>query len=302
MKKVKMILYGVPGVGKSWFAADWPKPVFLTTDSNYEFLIDYKGLKSEDEYHLNSWEDCERAFNAEWKNYDTIVVDLFEDTWNMCKYKFCEERRIEYLGDLPMGKGWDLARNKYLMAIDKLLKRRDKNVLLLMHADAVVVKNKQGVENTRYEPSKMDKQVRDTVAGRMGMVLRCYTKTEKIDNEIIKKRLLKLMPDEEEFGVNRAEETKMPYEIELDFNSFSNIIGLEKEKNENEIKNELKKEVKEEVKEKEVFISPVVEKVEKIEEPVISAEEKNNQGEKELTPAEKKARILEQIAKLQSKK
>ena len=37
-KRVKMVLYGEPGVGKSVFAAKAPKPFFICTDGNYAWL------------------------------------------------------------------------------------------------------------------------------------------------------------------------------------------------------------------------------------------------------------------------
>ena len=38
MKRIKMLLYGEPGVGKSVFALKAPKPFFVCTDGNYEWL------------------------------------------------------------------------------------------------------------------------------------------------------------------------------------------------------------------------------------------------------------------------
>ena len=50
-KKIKMVLYGEPGVGKSVFASKAPHPFFVTTDGNYEWLEDF-GAKEED--HIQS--------------------------------------------------------------------------------------------------------------------------------------------------------------------------------------------------------------------------------------------------------
>ena len=53
MKHIKMVLYGEPGVGKSVFASKAPKPFFITTDGNYEFLSEF-GAKEEDHIQVNS--------------------------------------------------------------------------------------------------------------------------------------------------------------------------------------------------------------------------------------------------------
>ena len=46
-KHIKMMLYGEPGVGKSVFASKAPRPFFITTDGNYDWLVDY-GAKEEE--------------------------------------------------------------------------------------------------------------------------------------------------------------------------------------------------------------------------------------------------------------
>ena len=57
MKRIKMVLYGEPGVGKSVFASKAPKPFFITTDGNYEWLEDF-GAKEEDHVQVSSWAEA----------------------------------------------------------------------------------------------------------------------------------------------------------------------------------------------------------------------------------------------------
>ena len=61
MKHIKMLLYGEPGVGKSVFASKAPRPFFITTDGNYEWLEDF-GAKPEDHIQVSSWDEAKKAF------------------------------------------------------------------------------------------------------------------------------------------------------------------------------------------------------------------------------------------------
>ena len=70
-KKLKMCLYGEPGTGKSVFACKAPKPFFITTDGNYEWLEDF-GAKEEDHLQVYSWTEAKEAFNRDFSNYETF--------------------------------------------------------------------------------------------------------------------------------------------------------------------------------------------------------------------------------------
>ena len=70
-KNIKMIVYGEPGVGKSTFAAGAPRPFFITTDGNYEYLEDFCGMKPEDHQQCFSWAEMKKAFARDFSNYDT---------------------------------------------------------------------------------------------------------------------------------------------------------------------------------------------------------------------------------------
>ena len=69
MKRIKMLLYGEPGVGKSTFAVKAPKPYFITTDGNYEFLEEF-GADPEAHTQVSSWSEAKKLFASElFKNH-----------------------------------------------------------------------------------------------------------------------------------------------------------------------------------------------------------------------------------------
>lgn len=250
MKRIQMAIYGEPGVGKSVFACKAPKPFFITTDRNYEWLEDF-GAKEKDHIQVFSWSQAKKAFSANYDNYETIVVDLVEDLFKWCEYEYCKKNSYEHISDVGYGKGYDITRNEFFIEICKLL-NRDKNIILIMHGFAYTIKDRKGIEHTNYAPTnRIPDKVIDMIEGRVRYFLRCYLKAEEINGELIKKRYLSLVPKENEFGIIRGvNENTIPSDIPLDWNEFIKEINfkstteiVEKEENEKEeIKVNLKQE------------------------------------------------------------
>ena len=106
-KKIKMVLYGEPGVGKSTFASKAPNPLFICSDGNFAWL-------DLDESHcreVSSWQECKKILNEKslLEQYETIVLDLTEDLFKWCEQEFCIKNKLEHIGDLGYGKGYQYA-------------------------------------------------------------------------------------------------------------------------------------------------------------------------------------------------
>ena len=279
MKHVKMVLYGEPGVGKSVFASKAPKPFFITTDGNYEFLEDF-GAKEEDHIQVNSWAEAKKAFAKDFSAYDTIVIDLTEDLFKWCEYEYCRLNGYEHVSDVGFAKGYDITRNDFFINLCKVLNLQ-KNVILIMHGITYTVKDRRGIEHTKYGPTnRIPDKVLDMVEGRVRYFLRAYMKAEEIGGKLVKKRYLSLVPKENEYGILRGiDENTIPSDIPLDFNIFAETIGLSITNNVAKAKKEVEKkivavnpEVIEEVKSAEA--KPAEPKAEIKKEPVIEAEPK----------------------------
>lgn len=296
-KKFKMVLYGEPGTGKSVFACKADRPFFITTDGNYEWLEDF-GAKDQDHIQVYSWEEAKKAFKRDFSNYNTIVVDLVEDMFKWCEQEYCKRQGFEHVSDIGFGKGYDITRNDFFIEIAKLLEL-PKNIILISHGITFTVKDRRGVEHTRYAPSsRIPDKVWDMIEGRVRYFLRCYEKAEEdAQGKITKYRYLSLIPKENEFGIARGlDETSVAHDITLDYDTFINCIGLSKETNEKtETKVEPKKvekvvepTTKEEIKEVKVEDSVSVEvevPVEKIKEVKVE-ETKTKETNIEETKAE----------------
>lgn len=309
MKHIKMVIYGEPGVGKSVFASKAPKPFFITTDGNYEFLEDF-GAKPENHIQVNTWAEAKKAFAKDFSNYDTIVIDLTEDLFKWCEYEYCKTNGYEHVSDVGFAKGYDITRNDFFINICKIL-NLEKNVILIMHGITSSVKDRRGIEHVKYYPTnRIPDKVLDMIEGRVRYFLRAYVKAEDINGRLVKKRYLSIVPKESEYGILRGvDENTIPSDIPLDFNIFAKTIGLDSSLSEENVVAEQMQETQPKVvdiksaalieKQTEKTVNRQIEgKAETIVEK--KAEEKPaekivEQTQAELSPEEKKAKLLAEI-------
>ena len=243
MKHVKMMLYGAPGVGKSVFAYELGKVIektnggkvfFIATDGNYEWLEDF-GAKPEDSIQAATYNEIVKAFGRDYKGYSTVVLDLVEDAFKWCESEFCVKQGIDHVSDMGYGKGYDLTRNSFFIALSKLL-ARPLNIILLSHESSGTVKDRRGIEHPFWKPSdKIPQKLLDSIEGRLRYVCRCYMKNS--DKEVsdvtgrrktitVTERWLSLVPKEGEFGIIRGVNVDaIPQDIPLDAKTFWNLIN-----------------------------------------------------------------------------
>lgn len=225
-KYIKMAIYGEPGVGKSTFAAKAPKPFFITTDGNYEYLEDFCNAKPEDHVQCFSWVEMKKAFARDFSNYETIVVDLLEDSYLWAESEFCRDNHLLHISDLGYGKGYGILGNDFFIEYQKLL-ALPKNIILIMHGVTEVLKNRRGVEYTKYGPSKLIREKLVTqIEGRVRFFLRAYAEAaEGADGRLVTKRYLSMSPDgNTEYGITRGLSSDVPRAIPLDWDSFISVV------------------------------------------------------------------------------
>lgn len=295
-KKVKMVLYGEPGVGKSVFASKAPNPFFVTTDGNYEWLEDF-GAKEEDHIQSTSWsmtkkiiEDI-RSNPEKYEKYETLVMDLLEDNFKWCEYEYCASKGVDHISEAGgYGKGYDVTRNEFFIEISKFLDI-NKHVILIMHGKTIVVKDRRGVEHPKYVPSdKLPDRVIDSIEGRVRYFLRCFSVAEEDSKgDLVVNRYLSLAPDgTTEYGITRGIDlSKSPKIIPLDWNAFAEVVGVDSKeiKVTKEVKVSKPKEVKV-AKEEKVVETPKVVEEPKVEEPKVVETPKVEEPKIELPKVE----------------
>lgn len=298
-KKVKMVIFGKPGEGKSTFAAGAPDPFFICTDGNAEWL----DLPKRNYIQLSSWKQAKDviagivAGKPEYAPFKTIVVDLIEDLYVWAEDEFCKREGIIHIGDYKsMGAGYSVVRKDFFAQVSKLLSV-DKHVILISHEADKQGKTKAGADTYTYIPSdkmSLTKQWND-IEGQVRYFLRCFSQDEEENGKVRKKRYLSLIPGQGEYGICRgADEDNWPRECDLSWKVFAAIIGLEEEPAQPEPAQEAPKpapaaapkpRIRTPKKQPEPTATPLVEKVEEAEEEEEAPEEEPAQEAPKPAPA-----------------
>lgn len=308
-RKIKMLVYGEPGVGKSVFANSIPNRFFITTDGNYEWLEDF-GAKKEDHKQVSSWSEFVEFINNDknFEAYDAIVVDLLEDTFIWNEDEFTKKNKLEHIGDLGFGKGYGITRKDFFIEISKLI-AKPKHIILLMHESSEVVKDRRGVESTIYRPHKSLPDVTlGNIEGRLRFVVRAYMKDVEVNGRFELERKLSVTPNPNIYGILRGINDKVLTEdIPLEWTSFINLITVNKMTQE-DVKKNNEKQIKKEPEKKIVEVGKVEEIQEKKKEELSKLEDKKAEmraklelARKEKSQKESKEEVKETIVEEEPK-
>lgn len=198
----KLWLYGAPFSGKTTFAVGSPGHYVLSTDGNaqystnsYKVITDEVTAMGRITKRKYAWE----VFKEEIEKletggeYKTIVLDLIEDTYEMCRLYMYNKLGISHESDDSF-RAWDKVRTEYLSTIRRLM-NLPYDIVLLSHEDTSKDITKKSGENiTAIKPNLNDK-VSNKIAGMVALVGRAVC-----DNG---KYTLQVKTDEVTFGGGR---------------------------------------------------------------------------------------------------
>lgn len=126
----RVVLYGVESIGKSTFAANFPKPLFLDIEGGTAHL-------DVDRAEINSADELIAALSEVKKlNYQTIVIDSIDWTERLVVEGLLAQHKKTSIEDWGYGKGWVMVAEKMsrlLTAFDDLI-GLNINVVLIAHS------------------------------------------------------------------------------------------------------------------------------------------------------------------------
>ncbi|VDG74677.1 phage NTP-binding protein [Clostridium carnis] len=205
IKKRKLWIYGPAFSGKTSMLDDAPKPLNLNTDGNIEFVtMPYIAIK--DEVTVNgriterkfAWQVFKEAIaelEKKQNEFKTIIVDLLEDTREMCRIYKYDELGIQHESDSGFGKGWDIIKTEYLSTMRRFFNLDYENLVVISHEDVSKdITKKNGQNITRIAPN-IQEAIANKVAGMVDIVARVV-----VDGD---ERTLNFKSDEVIFGGGR---------------------------------------------------------------------------------------------------
>ncbi len=136
----RVVIYGVESVGKSTFAAQFPKPLFLDIEGGTSNLdVDRIEINWVEKQALPVWKSLNATLKEiEKSDYKTVVVDSIDWTERLATEALCEQYNkptIEEVGG-GFGKGHTMRGEKISRLLNELdsLISAGKNVVLIAHS------------------------------------------------------------------------------------------------------------------------------------------------------------------------
>lgn len=147
---MRIMLYGVEGVGKSSFAAGAPAPIFLGAEDGTAELDVTRLPKAEE------WQDVLdgiHVLKTEQHKYKTLVVDTLDWAEPMLWRFICKRDSQESIEGYGYGKGYVAALDEWRFFLQRLegLRSIGMNVVLLAHSWIKPFANPEGDNFDRYE-------------------------------------------------------------------------------------------------------------------------------------------------------
>mgnify|MGYP001615343920 FL=1 len=149
----RVALVATEGLGKSTWAAGAPSPVVIDADNGTK-LVDIEGWRGEN--RPQSWEDVFDAIETlgrDQHRYQTLVIDTVDAIEPLCWAFICRRDGKKSIEDYGYGKGYTAALDEWrrlIAALERLIKARGMNVILLAHAQVKAFKNPLGADFDRY--------------------------------------------------------------------------------------------------------------------------------------------------------
>lgn len=205
--KKKIWIYGAPYSGKTTFADQAPTPLNLNTDGNVKYVtMPRMAIKDEvtTEGRITkrkfAWEIFKEAISdlEKGSDFETIVVDLLEDTYEYCRLYMYDQLGITHESDDSF-RAWDKVRTEYLSNIKRLL-NLDYNIILISHEDTSKDLTKKGGDKVTAIMPNLNEKASKKIAGMVDLVARLV-----VDGD---KRTLNFKSDEVVFGGGRLQGVK----------------------------------------------------------------------------------------------
>lgn len=146
----KIVLYGTEGVGKSTFASEAPRPIFMDTEGGTEQLDIERFPK------IESFPDILAAIDelsTEKHEFQTFVLDTADWAESLIWKHVCEQANVQTIEDIGYGKGYTAAIDHWRSLLARLdgLRNRGMNVIVLAHAHIRTFRNPAGEDYETYE-------------------------------------------------------------------------------------------------------------------------------------------------------
>lgn len=170
-KPPRIMIYGLPGLGKTSLAAEFPSPVFLQTSEEFPSGVDAATFGK-----LNTYDEFQQAIAAlksGGHQYRTVVLDHLAEFEALLLDKVCRDNHWRNIEAPGYGRGYAVTKDYWKTFVDDILSLRDNPgmcVILLGHVEILTFPNPSGPEFQRFD-LLLDKRARPIVTAKMDACL-----------------------------------------------------------------------------------------------------------------------------------
>lgn len=148
IKPQKVVIYGPEGIGKSTFAAQFPKPLFIDTEGSTSHLeVDRLPRPT-------SWQMLKqyiKDLKGDTMGYHTLVIDTADWAERLCEEAVCQSNGKVGIEDFGYGKGYTYVKEEFGRLLDSLSNLIDAGINVVLTAHSIIRKFELPEETGAYD-------------------------------------------------------------------------------------------------------------------------------------------------------
>lgn len=147
-KPQKVVIYGPEGIGKSTFATQFPKPLFIDTEGS-TIHLDVDRLP-----RPTSWQMLRqyiKNLKGDTMGYQTLVIDTADWAERRCEEHICQSYGKAGIEDFSFGKGYIYVKEEFGRLLDNLSDLIDAGMNVVLTAHSIIRKFELPEETGAYD-------------------------------------------------------------------------------------------------------------------------------------------------------
>lgn len=148
IKPQKVVIYGPEGIGKSTFAVQFPKPLFIDTEGSTSHLeVDRLPRPT-------SWQMLKqyiKDLKGDTMGYHTLVIDTADWAERLCEEAVCQSNGKVGIEDFGYGKGYTYVKEEFGRLLDSLSDLIDAGMNVVLTAHSIIRKFELPEETGAYD-------------------------------------------------------------------------------------------------------------------------------------------------------
>lgn len=147
-KPQKVVIYGPEGIGKSTFATQFPKPLFIDTEGS-TIHLDVDRLPRPTSWQMLS--QYIKNLKGDTMGYQTLVIDTADWAERRCEEHICQSYGKAGIEDFGFGKGYIYVKEEFGRLLDNLSDLIDAGMNVVLTAHSIIRKFELPEETGAYD-------------------------------------------------------------------------------------------------------------------------------------------------------